>query len=75
MEEILQDGLERRDTGAAAGHTWEEDGKTFYHVVFGDSFQTIAQKFGTTVKAITELNPELFHGREKIYAGWDIRVL
>ena len=28
MEEILQDGLERRDTGAAAGHTWEEDGKT-----------------------------------------------
>ena len=46
---------------------------TSYYVVPGDCLWNIAQKFGTTVAVLMELNPRI-ENADYIQAGWTITV-
>lgn len=60
--------------GGAAGPTWYDQGKLMYRVVFGDTLSEIAWKYGTTVQAIMNLNPNLITNPDFIREGWVIRI-
>lgn len=45
-----------------------------YKIVKGDTLTKIAKKFGTTVKAIKEANPDKIKNVNKIYAGDTIKI-
>lgn len=46
----------------------------YYTVVKGDTLSKIAVRYGTTVKEICALNPNIIKNPNKIKVGWTIRV-
>ena len=52
----------------------EEPKYTLYKVKSGDTLSKIAKKYGTTVKAIKEANPDKIKNVNKIYAGDTIKI-
>ena len=66
---LVQSGLSAGDsengttlatpTGATTGATTTEGPRRRYRVQRGDTLESIAQKFDTTVEALIELNPDL----------------
>ena len=52
----------------------EEKKYTTYKIKKGDTLSKIAKKYGTTVKAIKEANPEKIKDVNKIYAGDTIKI-
>ena len=52
----------------------EEPKYTTYKIKSGDTLSKIAKKYGTTVKAIKEANPDKIKNVNKIYAGDTIKI-
>ena len=52
----------------------EEPKFTLYKIKSGDTLSKIAKKYGTTVKAIKEANPDKIKNVNKIYAGDTIKI-
>ena len=52
----------------------EEPSYLTYTIKKGDTLSKIAKKFGTTIKAIQEANPDKIKNVNKIYAGDKIKI-
>ena len=76
MSEIIkEEKLEEAAGGSARGPEWTQGGMTFYRSASGDTLSEIAYRFHTTPEAIQALNPTLIWDINRIFAGWEIRVL
>lgn len=58
-----------QNTAYKMGETFPANGYVFYRIALGDTLDTIAAKFGTTIDEVQKLNPKTITNVNKIYAG------